>query len=91
MSRTRIADASHAFLPTTAAEARARGWDELDVVIVTGDGYVDHPSFAMAILGRVLEAQGFRVGILAQPDWRSADAFRSHLQASSAIARSYRV
>jgi uncharacterized radical SAM protein YgiQ len=77
MSPARTADAAHAFLPTTAAEARARGWDELDVVIVTGDAYVDHPSFAMAILGRVLEARGFRVGILPQPDWRTADEFRS--------------
>src|SRR6476620_1019078 len=59
------------------AEMEARGWDSVDVVFVTGDAYVDHPSFAMAILGRVLESHGFRVAILAQPDWRSADAFRS--------------
>ncbi|MFH1109737.1 MAG: YgiQ family radical SAM protein [Planctomycetota bacterium] len=57
-------------------EARARGWEELDVVFVTGDAYVDHPSFAMAILGRVLEASGFRVGIVAQPDWHSCDAWK---------------
>jgi len=50
-------------------------WDSCDVIIVTGDAYVDHPSFGMAIIGRVLEAQGFRVGIIAQPDWHSADAF----------------
>ena len=55
----------------TPKEAQARGWDEVDVVFVTGDAYVDHPSFAMAILGRVLESQGFRVGIVAQPDWHS--------------------
>ncbi len=51
------------------------GWDSCDVIVVTGDAYVDHPSFGMAIVGRVLEAQGFRVGIIAQPDWHSADAF----------------
>ena len=66
-----------AFLPTTDDEIRARGWDAVDVVFVTGDAYVDHPSFAMAVLGRVLESRGFRVAILAQPDWRSADAWRA--------------
>ncbi len=60
-------------LPMTIDEARQRGWDEIDVVLVTGDAYVDHPSFAMAILGRVLEAAGFRVGIVSQPDWRNCD------------------
>ncbi len=65
-----------AFLPTSAEEMRARGWDEVDVVLVSGDAYVDHPSFAMALLGRVLEAEGYRVAILPQPDWHSADAFR---------------
>ena len=64
-----------AYLPTSRAEMDALGWDSCDVVIVTGDAYVDHPSFGMAIIGRVLEAQGFRVGILSQPDWRSAEAF----------------
>ena len=54
-------------------EAKARGWDELDVVIVTGDAYIDHPSFAMSILGRVLEAAGYRVGIISQPDWHSCE------------------
>jgi len=66
-----------AFLPTTADEIRARGWDQADVVFVTGDAYVDHPSFAMAVLGRVLESRGFRVAILAQPDWRSAEPWRA--------------
>ena len=61
----------------TAAEVAARGWDAVDVVFVTGDAYVDHPSFAMALLGRVLEAEGFRVAILSQPDWRSCDAWRT--------------
>src|ERR1700731_849575 len=63
------------FLPMSRAEMDALGWDSCDIIIVTGDAYVDHPSFGMAIVGRVLEAQGFRVGIIAQPDWHSADAF----------------
>ena len=62
--------------PTTAAEMRARGWDAVDVVFVTGDAYVDHPSFAMAILTRVLEAAGYRVAVLSQPDWRSCEPWR---------------
>ena len=65
------------FLPTSAREIADLGWDAPDVVFVSGDAYVDHPSFAAAILGRVLEAKGFRVAILAQPDWRSADAWRA--------------
>jgi uncharacterized radical SAM protein YgiQ len=64
------------FLPMTRAEMNALGWDACDVIIVTGDAYVDHPSFGMAIVGRLLEAQGFRVGILSQPDWKSAEPFR---------------
>ena len=63
-------------LPMTPDEAHERGWDELDVVFVTGDAYIDHPSFAMAVLGRVLEAAGFRVGIVSQPDWRSCADWR---------------
>jgi uncharacterized radical SAM protein YgiQ len=63
------------FLPMSRAEMEALGWDSCDVIIVTGDAYVDHPSFGMAIMGRLLEAQGFRVGIIAQPDWHSAAAF----------------
>ncbi len=59
----------------TRAEMDQLGWDSCDVIIVTGDAYVDHPSFGMAIIGRVLERQGFRVGIIAQPDWRSSEAF----------------
>ena len=62
-------------LPRTRAEMDALGWDSCDVIIVTGDAYIDHPSFGMALVGRLLEAHGFRVGILAQPDWRSAEAF----------------
>ncbi|MGB5165176.1 MAG: YgiQ family radical SAM protein [Woeseiaceae bacterium] len=62
-------------LPMSRAEMDALGWDSCDIIIVTGDAYVDHPSFGMAIIGRLLEANGFRVGIIAQPDWRSCDAF----------------
>ncbi|WP_371865974.1 YgiQ family radical SAM protein [Duganella qianjiadongensis] len=58
------------------AEMDALGWDECDVILVTGDAYIDHPSFGMALVGRLLEAQGYRVGIISQPDWTSADAFR---------------
>lgn len=65
------------FLPTTRAEMAALGWDQCDVVLVTGDAYVDHPSFGMALIGRLLEAQGFRVGILAQPDWTSPEPFKA--------------
>ena len=64
------------FLPTSRAEMDALGWDSCDIVIVTGDAYVDHPSFGMAVIGRMLEAQGFRVGIIAQPDWQSAEPFK---------------
>jgi uncharacterized radical SAM protein YgiQ len=65
------------FLPTSRQEMDALGWDSCDVIVVTGDAYVDHPSFGMAVIGRVLEAQGFRVGIIAQPDWQSADPFKA--------------
>ena len=63
------------FLPMSRAEMDELGWDSCDIIIVTGDAYVDHPSFGMAVIGRSLEAQGFRVGIIAQPDWTSKDAF----------------
>ena len=65
------------FLPMSRAEMTALGWDACDIVLVTGDAYVDHPSFGMAIIGRLLEAQGFRVGIIAQPDWQSAEPFKA--------------
>src|SRR6202167_4208014 len=65
------------FLPMSRAEMLALGWEQCDVIIVTGDAYVDHPSFGMAVIGRVLEALGLRVGIIAQPDWHSADALRA--------------
>ena len=57
------------FLPMTRAEMAAHGWEELDVLIISGDAYIDHPSFGPAVIGRVLEADGWRVGIIAQPDW----------------------
>ena len=65
------------FLPMSRAEMDVLGWDSCDIVLVTGDAYVDHPSFGMAVIGRMLEAQGFRVGIIAQPDWQSAQDFAS--------------
>ncbi|MBR9829562.1 MAG: YgiQ family radical SAM protein [Oceanospirillales bacterium] len=65
------------FLPMSRSEMDQLGWDSCDIIIVTGDAYVDHPSFGMAIIGRLLEAQGFRVGIIAQPDWHSAEAFKA--------------
>jgi uncharacterized radical SAM protein YgiQ len=69
--------ASAPFLPMSRAEMDALGWDECDIILITGDAYIDHPSFGMALVGRLLEAQGFRVGIISQPDWHSADAFRA--------------
>ncbi|MCZ6579332.1 MAG: YgiQ family radical SAM protein, partial [Gammaproteobacteria bacterium] len=65
------------FLPISREEMDQLGWDSCDIIIVTGDAYVDHPSFGMAIIGRLLEAQGFRVGIIAQPDWHTADPFKT--------------
>jgi len=64
------------YLPMSRAEMDALGWDSCDIILVTGDAYVDHPSFGMAVIGRLLESQGFRVGIIAQPDWQSAEPFK---------------
>lgn len=64
-------------LPMTRAEMDALGWDSCDIILVTGDAYIDHPSFGMALVGRLLEGQGFRVGIIAQPDWQNAEAFKA--------------
>jgi uncharacterized radical SAM protein YgiQ len=64
-------------LPMSRAELDSLGWDSCDIILVTGDAYVDHPSFGMAIVGRFLEAQGFRVGIISQPDWRDTAAFEA--------------
>ncbi len=65
------------WLPMSREEMDHLGWDSCDIIIVSGDGYVDHPSFGMAVIGRVLEAQGFRVGMIAQPDWQSVEPFRA--------------
>ena len=65
------------FLPMSRAEMEALGWDSCDIILVTGDAYIDHPSFGMALIGRLLEAQGFRVGIICQPDWNSAAGFKT--------------
>src|SRR5512133_1467399 len=65
------------FLPMSREEMNQLGWDSCDIILVTGDAYVDHPSFGMAVIGRMLEAQGFRVGIIAQPDWQSAEPFKA--------------
>ncbi|MBN1687969.1 MAG: YgiQ family radical SAM protein, partial [Candidatus Omnitrophica bacterium] len=64
------------FLPTTHSEMEGRGWDELDVILITGDAYVDHPSYGAAVIGRVLEDAGFRTGIIAQPDWKKTADFK---------------
>jgi uncharacterized radical SAM protein YgiQ len=77
-SSVQVAGATPAtFLPTSREEMAALGWAQCDVIIVTGDAYVDHPSFGMAIIGRVLEAQGFKVGIIAQPNWHSTQDFEA--------------
>ena len=65
------------FLPVSKADMEERGWWWYDFLLVTGDAYVDHPSFGTAVIGRVLEAEGYRVAVLAQPDWHSAEAFRA--------------
>ena len=65
------------FLPMSRKEMETLGWDSCDIIIISGDAYVDHPSFGMAVIGRLLESQGFRVGIIAQPDWNSAEPFRA--------------
>ena len=64
------------FLPVNKKEMEERGWGEVDFVYVSGDAYVDHPSFGAAIITRVLENAGFRIGFLSQPDYKSCDAFR---------------
>ena len=64
------------FLPISKDDMRKRGIEQLDFIIVSGDAYVDHPSFGTAIIGRTLESQGFSVGVIAQPDWHSAEDFK---------------
>ncbi len=70
----RIHDMRDSFLPISESDMRKRGWPELDVLLVSADAYVDHPSFACALLGRLLESHGYRVGIIAQPDWRNKES-----------------
>jgi uncharacterized radical SAM protein YgiQ len=65
------------FLPTSKNQMTQLGWNQCDIIIITGDAYVDHPGFGCAIIGRVLESHGFRVGIIPQPDWRNIDAFKA--------------
>ena len=77
MSRPPASATAAPFLPMSRAEMDALGWDACDIVLVTGDAYVDHPSFGMAIIGRLLESQGFKVGIISQPDWQSAEPFKA--------------
>jgi hypothetical protein len=72
-STGRSASASRPSCRCRAPRWTALGWDECDIILVTGDAYIDHPSFGMALVGRLLEAQGFRVGIISQPDWQSAE------------------
>ena len=67
----------HPFLPTTRADMKARGWDQLDIIIVSGDAYVDHPAFGPVLIARFLEGRGFKVGIIPQPDWQSAEPFKA--------------
>ena len=64
------------FLPTSKQEMKQRGWDSLDIILVSGDAYVDHPSYGTSVIGRVLEKAGYRVGIIAQPDWKNTDDFK---------------
>ena len=68
---------AHPFLPVTRADMQARGWDQLDIIIVSGDAYVDHPAFGPVLIARFLEGRGFKVGIIAQPDWQSAEPFKA--------------
>ena len=63
------------FLPICKEDLKERGWDELDIIIISGDAYVDHPSFGAAVISRVLDSAGFKVGIIAQPDWKTSDDF----------------
>ncbi|MET0402785.1 MAG: YgiQ family radical SAM protein, partial [Cystobacter sp.] len=68
---------AHPFLPVTRADMKARGWEQLDIIIVTGDAYVDHPAFGPILIARFLEGRGFKVGVITQPDWHSAEPFKA--------------
>ena len=76
-----------AWLPTTKKEVEARGWDYIDVILFSGDAYVDHPSFGAAVIGRTLEAMGLRVAIVPQPDWRGD--YREEVRSPSPVLRSF--
>ncbi|MGZ3460564.1 MAG: YgiQ family radical SAM protein, partial [Archangium sp.] len=67
----------HPFLPVTRADMQARGWEQLDIIIVSGDAYVDHPAFGPVLIARFLEGRGFKVGLIPQPDWHSAEPFKA--------------
>jgi uncharacterized radical SAM protein YgiQ len=73
----KLAQNTNSFIPTTVEEIRHRGWDRPDIILITGDAYVDHPSFGVALIARLLESKSYRVAILAQPDWRSVEPFRA--------------
>ena len=64
------------FLPVTKREMKQRGWDQVDFVYISGDAYVDHPSFGTAIISRLLESRGYKVGIISQPDWKKKESIR---------------
>ena len=68
---------THDYLPISRQDMEKRGWEQCDFVYVTGDAYVDHPSFGTAIISRLLEAHGYKVGIIAQPDWKTRRAYRA--------------
>ena len=74
--RPEVAEKPAPFLPMSRKEMKQLGWDSCDIIIVCGDAYVDHPSFGMAVIGRTLEAQGFRVGLICQPDWTNIESFK---------------
>ncbi len=65
------------FLPVSRADMASRGWEDYDILLITGDAYVDHPSFGTPVIGRLLESEGYRVALLAQPDWHSCEAIRA--------------
>ncbi|MGA3193228.1 MAG: YgiQ family radical SAM protein, partial [Candidatus Bathyarchaeia archaeon] len=73
----KLAQNTNCFFPTTAEEIRQRGWHQADIILITGDAYVDHPSFGVALIARLLESKNYRVAILAQPDWKSVEPFRA--------------
>src|SRR4051812_4586779 len=76
LKHPKSAPPSGRFLPVNRADMEARGWDQLDIIIVSGDAYVDHPAFGPVLIARFLEGRGFKVGIIPQPDWHSAEPFR---------------